>query len=429
MREEPLRPADGPHNVRQLYFDILWFGVASGSTLAFLPVYAARLGGSSLQVALLTAIPATVNLLLSLPAARWIEGRSLWHVAVWGLLINRPTYLLFILLPWLFASQAQVWALVTLTGLMAISGSVHNIAFNAMFADIVRPELRAEVVGRRNALLAISMLVTSLLCGWLLHQIAFPLNYQFVFTVGLVGMILSTVYVARIRHSQPPARPRPAAPPLNPASRLNTSNLPGAPWAPGLRRPRRSLGRPLLRLDLLRGPFGLFIFGYLMFYVFQATPVAVLPLFWVTSLHLSDATISVGHAFFQCTMLLSSLALAPLSRRVGLRRPMIVSTLLNGAYPLINGLARGPGVFLLASAMGGAVWGTANPSLVTRLFDRVPREDRPAHMALFNVVVNLGGLGGSLLGPALAGGLGLRDALLAAAGLRVLAGLLLWRFG
>ncbi len=428
MLEWPPRPTDGQHNVRQLYFDIFWFGVASGSTLAFLPVYAARLGGSSLQVALLTAIPASVNLVLSLPAARWIEGRSLWRVAVWGLLINRPAYLAFILLPWMLRAQAQVWVLVALTGWMAISGSVHNIAFNAMFADIVRPELRAEVVGRRNALLAISMLLTSLLCGWILHQLAFPLNYQLVFTVGLIGMVLSTVYVARIRHSQPPVVPRLAAQP-NSEGPLNAWSRPPARWASGLFRLPLTPGRRMLRLDLLGGSFGLFILGYLMFYGFQATPIPVLPLFWVNGLHLSDATISVGNAIFQCTMLISSLALAPLSRGIGLRGPMVVSTLLNGAYPLINGLARGPGGFLLASVMGGAVWGTANPSLVTRLFDRVPREDRPAHMALFNLAVNLGGLGGSLLGPALAGGLGLREALWAAAGLRLVAGLFLWRWG
>jgi predicted MFS family arabinose efflux permease len=241
-------------------------------------------------------------------------------------------------------------------------------------------------------------------------------------------MVPSTVYVARIRHSQPPVVPHSLAQP-------NSGGLLNARQGAAARRTSRLLwlspspGRRLLRLDLLRGPFGLFIFGYLMFYAFQATPIPVLPLFWVNGLHLSDATISVGNAIFQCTMLMSSLALAPLSRRIGLRGPMVASTLLNGAYPLINGLARGPGGFLLASVMGGGVWGTANPSLVTRLFERVPGEDRPAHMALFNLAVNLGGLGGSLLGPALAGGLGLREALLAAAGLRLLAGLLLWRWG
>jgi sugar phosphate permease len=108
---------------------------------------------------------------------------------------------------------------------------------------------------------------------------------------------------------------------------------------------------------------------------------------------------------------------------------MVASTLLYGIYPLLNGLARGPGMFLTASVLGGAVWGTANPALVTRLFDRVPGQDRPAHMALFNLAVNFGGLGGALLGPALAGGLGLREALLVAAVLRLVAGLFLWRLG
>jgi hypothetical protein len=33
-------------NLRQLYWDVFWFGILAGSTLAFQAVYSARLGAS-----------------------------------------------------------------------------------------------------------------------------------------------------------------------------------------------------------------------------------------------------------------------------------------------------------------------------------------------------------------------------------------------
>jgi predicted MFS family arabinose efflux permease len=61
--------------------------------------------------------------------------------------------------------------------------------------------------------------------------------------------------------------------------------------------------------------------------------------------------------------------------------------------------------------------------------ERAPEADRPAHMALHNLALNLGILAGSLVGPLLGDALGIRGAVLASAGLRVLAGLLLVLWG
>jgi len=75
------------------------------------------------------------------------------------------------------------------------------------------------------------------------------------------------------------------------------------------------------------------------------------------------------------------------------------------------------------------VWGLAGGALVTRLMERVPAADRPAHMAVHHLALNLGLLLGSLLGPALAAWLDLRMALYASSALRVLAGVLLMVLG
>jgi len=63
-------------NIFHLYMDVFWYGIFVGSTFTFIGVYLTRLGANSFQIGLLTAAPGIVNLIISLPIARWLEGRS-----------------------------------------------------------------------------------------------------------------------------------------------------------------------------------------------------------------------------------------------------------------------------------------------------------------------------------------------------------------
>jgi MFS family permease len=417
-------------NFRHLYADILWFGVVAGSTASFLSVYAARLGATSFQIGLLTAGPALVNLIFSLPTGRWLERRPLIRATFRASLWHRMGYLALIPLPWLFATAGQVWSLLLTILLMSLPGTLLAIAFNAMFADVVPPDWRAHVVGRRQALLAISTTVATLACGQLLDRIAFPLNYQVVFGIGALGAILSSYHLGRIRALTPERRRKRVGRPLNDPARPGFLRWGDAlrPYV-GLRFLTRAGGKPLLRLDLLRGPFGPFLAVYFLFYTFQYVPIPLFPLFLVQELHLSDGTISLGNALFYATILPISMRLGPISARLGHHRVMLYGAMLYGLYPLFHGLATDATLYWVASFTGGSIWALTSSGLTNRLMDRVPEDDRPAHMALHNLVLNLGVLAGSTLGPLLGDWLGLRQALLISAALRLLGGILLGLWG
>ena len=47
-----------------LFLDIAWYGILSGSAVAFIAVYATRQGATDQQIGLLSAAPALVNLCL-----------------------------------------------------------------------------------------------------------------------------------------------------------------------------------------------------------------------------------------------------------------------------------------------------------------------------------------------------------------------------
>jgi hypothetical protein len=416
-------------NFRHLYGDIFWFGVLSGSTLAFVAIYATRLGATGLEISLLTAGPAVVNLLVSMQFGRWLEGRPLVKPTFWSAALNRLGYLALVVLPWLFGGRLQVWAIVVITLVMSVPGTLLAIGFNALLADVIPPDWRSEVIGRRNALMAVSLTVTALISGQLLVRIVFPINYQIVFAIGALGAVLSTYHLGRLRTAGQPPPVRIGRPLQDLASpgmlRAGDSTRPSA----GLRFLARSKGKPLLRIELLRGAFGTFLVSYLFFYIFQYTGIPLFPLFQVRVLDLKDSAISLGSALFYIVMLLVSLQLSRISTRYGHRNVLVFGALLFCSYPFLLSLAQNATLFWVASLVGGAAWALVSAGLINRLMERVPEDERPAYMALHNLTLNLGILTGSLLAPLLSSAFGLREALLLTAGLRLLAGLLLMIWG
>lgn len=59
-------PASLRRNFLHLYADIAWFGVLNGSALAFVAVFATRLGATGWQLGLLSAAPGLVTMLIAL---------------------------------------------------------------------------------------------------------------------------------------------------------------------------------------------------------------------------------------------------------------------------------------------------------------------------------------------------------------------------
>jgi len=415
-------------NARHLYADAGWFALLTASTLAFIPIYVARLGATSFQIGIISAGPAVVNLFFSLPAGRWLVGIRLGRATFVSSLLARCVYAILATLPFMTGGAGQVWvvSLLVLTG--SIPGTVMAIAFNSLFAEVVPQEERSRIVGRRNALLSFGLVMTSLLCGWLLSGLVYPINYGAVFAIGAFGGLMSSLHLMQVRlpvsKKVQPRVWRPLGDAARPGPfRLDIGGV--LRQAPGLRLLSRPGARRISPQDVLRTPFGAFLTAYLFFYVAQYVPIPLFPVYWLEGLKLSESTLSVGNAIFYAAMLGASLALRPLCKWYGCRRVLWVSALFYGLYPLLNGLARDAKMFLVASAVGGGVWAILGGALISRLMERVPHEDRSAHMAFHNLALNLGILAGSMVGPMLGAILGPREALYLSAGLRLVAALCL----
>ena len=182
-------------NFFHLIADIFWFGILNGTSLAFIGVYLTRIGGTAFHQGLLAAVPAVVNMLFAIPFGSWLSGRDVAKEVVIGSMWHRIFYLLWIPIPMLFVHSIQIWVILGITLVMYIPGTILQVGFSDLFAQAVPGEWRGLVAGMRNAALAFTSVVISLVCGRLLTTVAFPLNYQILFGLGFIGAGISSLHL------------------------------------------------------------------------------------------------------------------------------------------------------------------------------------------------------------------------------------------
>ncbi len=140
-------PVEYRTNFLHLYLDIAWFGLLSGSAINFLNIYATRIGASAFQIGLIGAMSAVVSLFLAIPAGRWLQTKNTNQAIFWSSVFYRIGFLAFVFLPMLTNQAGQIWAIIAITFMMAIPMTPLNVGFNALFAESVPVEYRAQVAG------------------------------------------------------------------------------------------------------------------------------------------------------------------------------------------------------------------------------------------------------------------------------------------
>ncbi len=396
-------PSQYRSNFSHFYWDIGWFGILSGSAVNFLSIYAARLGASAFQIGLLGSMGAVISLLIALPTARWLERREVGRVVFWTSIVYRLFYFLWIPLPWLFGPQGQIWALIIMAFLMGIPAVPLGVGFNALFASAVPEDWRAHVAGVRNVVFSITFMASSLGSGYLLDRLPFPAGYQVLFAIGAFGALMSSYHLYFIRPLEAAAKTAAGAPPS------------------GLRQ--------TLRLDIWKSSFGRVLLVLLAFHLAQYLAIPLFPLYTVNVLRLADSQIGLGTALFYLTVLLGSTQLARLARRYGHQRLTGWGVMAMSLYPIILALSHSVLPYYFLQTIGGVVWSVVGGAQPNYLLERVPADDRPAHLAWYSIVVNACVLGGSLAGSAIGGWIGLSAALLLFGLLRLLAGAAILKWG
>jgi len=416
MLDRIFRQADVPRRYRanfiHLYFDIGWFGILSGSAVNFLNVYAARLGASGLQIGLIAAASAVVSLSIAMPAARWVQKREINRAVFWSSVCYRIGYALWIPLPLIFNAQGQIWALIVLAFLMAIPLTPLGVGFNALFAEAVPIQYRARVAGTRNVALAMAFMASSLLSGYILDHTPFTSGYQIVFGIGFVGAAMSSLHLYFVRPIVENAPPQTSPAPV-PASRTGPA--------------RGAFAN--LRLDILQTPFRKVLILLLLFHLSHYIANPIYALFNVNVLGLNDNHIGIGTALYYLTVLIGSTYLYRVVNRLGQKRTTGWGMIGMALYPVLLAMSHNEFQFYAVSMVGGFTWALAGGAYANYILENIPPDDRPSHLAWYNMALNTAVLLSSFIGPAIGDWVGLVYALVIFGVMRAFAGFFILKWG
>lgn len=196
-------PEMNPVNFRNVQIDAIGVGLAS-TAAPFLQVFIRLLGASTLQVSMLTTMPAFTGLLLALPLGRFLQTRK--NIVPWfsaARLAVLSCYALTGLIAFILPDTLTIIGVLGIWALATIPQTILSITFTVVMNSVAGPAGRYELMTHRWSILGFTNAITALLAGQFLEglpflEIPFPLNYQLMFITLSVGGIISYYFSSRI---------------------------------------------------------------------------------------------------------------------------------------------------------------------------------------------------------------------------------------
>jgi MFS family permease len=365
-------------NERYLCIEVAFFGVLSGIVGTFLSVYALRLGATSQDIGLLSALPALVTLVFLIPAGRFLERyhHILRPTVVVGL-VQRLQYLLVALVV-LVPVALRVPALIAIIAIGAMAAATGSVAFTVMFGQIVPAADRARVVSVRSLLASLTSAVAALLAGQLLelHLLPFPWNYSALFAAGFAFSLVSLWYVSRL--SVPPIV---QAEPAQPAARSLSI--------------RQTLGVVRQTRPFVRYTVATFVANWAV-----SLPIPLYALFWVHVLNMGESWIGAIVTLGSLVPMFVFPLWARVAERFGNRAMMAIGCIGIGLFPITTALSPSPEFLLIPAIIGGILTPPWSLGLYNGLFEVIPAQQQPTYISVHTAAMNLAAFTAPLLSAA-----------------------------
>ncbi len=376
------------HNFHYAYREAALIGVINaGGT--FLPVFLVRLGASTVQVGMLTALPALTAVLLAIPIGAFLQSRR--NIIPWysrGRIGGQAAFGAAALASLLLPAAYVVPGILVLWGAATLFSTTTNVAFNVVMNALSGTRGRFELMSRRWSIVGFATAASLAVVGWLLGRVRFPLNFQLVFAgLSLLGLWAYTFGSKLIV----PDHPRVERSPDGPALRARVREMAG-----------RVRGQPaFIGFEARRVVYAM---GTTM-----ALPL--IPLYYVHVLHASNGWIGlIGTA--QALMLLVGYATwRRQSRLRGARFVLTIATAGAALYPAALGVTHGVEIALLLGGVGAVFTSGVNLAIFDRLMTTVPEGYGVTFNSIDTTVANVAGLSAPLLGAFIADRIGLGGAL------------------
>jgi MFS family permease len=395
-------------NIRLIFVDTAWNGVVTAGVGTFLSVFMAREGASSLLISMLTALPALLAVVISLPASAWVE-RQHDHVrtTTWARIWFRGIYFVPAILPFFVRGEPMLVMIVVFWCIQAIPLAFTVPAWTSVMGATISPRRRAAVNGGRWALVSVITAISVAVFGKLLDMewLPSPLNYQVVFFFSGVAAFLSIGMFARIK--------MPVDYATTPQTRLS------------LREQAANLIAPMIHTPA----FIKYLSATFFVRLGIATPVALYSIFWVRHLGASDTVIGLRTTVGQAALVAGYYLFGRIASRRGHRKVLLFSSIGLALYPAVTAVTPNQFWLLPAALLWGFFAGGINISFFEGLLGTTPPERRPSFAALNAAFANLAVFVGPILGSALLEWFDIQFAFFAASALHLVGAVLCWRLG
>jgi len=366
-------PADIDFNVRVNALHGAVQATAINLFNPFLGIDLIRLGGTGLEVGLLSSLPPLAATLSNIAGARWLAARRNPKRAGAGMFAAARLLLLGIALVNLRAGHGATWrpaTLVVLVGLLNLPTAVGTLSWQSVLTGLLPPPRRARALARRGIMASLAGVVTALACGFIARRSTGTSGYPWLFALAAgVGMIEVSIFL-RFRG--------------NPSiQRYPGTILPAA----------RRLWR--------NGPYRAYTLCCLPFYLGWLMAWPLFLRFQVSRAHATNLWMGAFAAVNGLAAIVGNLVWTRVGDRLSARLTLPVACLLLSGVPLFYVVAPDLWGILLNNVWGGLVGSGVNLFLLVRLMEVAPPEDRVVAMGVANTVIGAVGVVGPLIGTGL----------------------------
>ncbi|MFO7918848.1 MAG: MFS transporter [Anaerolineae bacterium] len=391
------------HNERAIYAEAMFQAFAGAGAMSFVSVFLVRLGAPNWLVGLYTSLPALVMTLAILPMSTLIQrSNKLVRAAGWGRIGYRGTVALFALLPFLPPGIAP-YVLVGARSLMAIPNSATNVSVQTLWSIVTTPRRRPSMLSNRMVIHRIFGALAGFAAGQWLERMPYPLNYQLLFLTAFFAGLGSVLCLSRLRVPEEKQKR------MEEKEEISLREI-----------------FPLLK----RVPaFRKFALAAIIFRTGMDLPRALYTIYRVRTLGSSDAWLGTLKMAQRLVGVFAFLALSRLLKKHKYRRWLWIGSAGLALFPLTTALAQTPEMLLLPALMGGTFGSGSNIFLKESLYESSPEAERPTFVAANTFISKLTRFVVPMLGTLLADLTSIRTALIVAAGVRLMGGLVFWGLG
>ena len=337
-------------NFLNVQIDAVGVGLASAAN-PFLPVFLTRLGATTLQVGLLTTMPAVTGLLLSIPLGQFLQSRR--NIVPWFSMARLTVlsgYALTGIITFFLPEEASTIGILGIWALATIPQTILNITFSVVMNSVAGPAGRYELMTHRWSILGFTNAMTALVAGQVLDGIkVFPLNYQIVFIALSIGGLVSYYFSSQI-------------------------NLPDNPQVETDHKPHslRERAGDYVRLIASEKPFVSFVAKRFVFLTGAALAMPLFPIYFVRELHAPDSWIALINTISNVIVIIGYFFWMRQTRRHGSLMVLVATTFGGSLYPILTGMTHSMWLIPVFAALNGIFQAGLNLVFFDELMKRVP---------------------------------------------------------